>query len=541
MRKVSAIGSLVLLFGIAACTDDGQNETDEGNEATGSGDSTGDEEAAESSEGGNMVLVMPSDAVTLDPHDSTDVPSNIVFDNIYETLVYHDENTELQPGLAESYEQLDDLTWEFNLQEDVTFHDGEPFNADAVVANLDRLLDPDTASPRASLFEAIEDVEAVDEYTVHITTDTPFSPLPAHLAHGSGSMMSPAAIEADAEGELNLDTEPVGTGPFEFESWEQGNEIVLTNNPDYWEDPAHLDSVTYTVVPEQGTRLAMLENGEAHFVQQVEPANTERVEQMENASIVTQEMLGFEYIGFNNEVEPFDDVQVRRALSMAIDKDTIVEGLYEGYGTVADGPLGDMVFGASDDIEPLPYDPEQAEELLADAGYEDGFSTTLLTNDENPMRIQMAELAQDQLSDIGVELSIEQMEWGAYLDTIAEGNSEMFVLGWSSATGDADYVLHPNFHSDNLGAPGNQTFYVNEAFDDLVIEAREETDEETRLELYEEAEQLLIDEAPAIFTDHNDYIVGVADSVEGFDHHPNGLFPLDDVSITEEAEGGSVY
>ncbi|GAK09205.1 oligopeptide ABC transporter, periplasmic oligopeptide-binding protein OppA [Geomicrobium sp. JCM 19038] len=499
--------------------------------------SNANETSSEVEAGGNFILAMPSDPVTLNPHAATDIPSTIVFTNIYENLVMNDENMELQPALSESYDQIDDLTWEFNLREDVSFHDGEPFNADAVVTNFERFLDPDTASPRASLFELVEDIEAVDEYTVHFKTSAPFAPLPAHLAHGSAGIVSPKAIEQDEAGESDLTMNPVGTGPFEFDSWEQGNELVLSANESYYGEVPAIDQATFKVVPEQSTRIAMMEQGEAHYMQQIEPANVGQFDHMDDVSVITQEQLGYEYIGFNTEVEPFDDPLVRQALTMTVNRETLLEGLYDGYGLVAESPLTENTFGYSSNIEPLEYNPEKAKELLAEAGYEDGFEATILTNDANPLRVQVAELVQDYFQEVGVTLSIELMEWGAYLDAVGEGNSDMFVLGWSSATGDADYALHPNYHSDNLGSAGNQTFYQNEEVDEWLIQAREETDEDARLALYEQIEQQIVDDAPAIFTVHNDYIVGLSDHVDGFIHLPNGVLQLKNVSLSESDSG----
>ncbi|WP_255357899.1 ABC transporter substrate-binding protein [Geomicrobium sp. JCM 19037] len=333
-------------------------------------------------------------------------------------------------------------------------------------------------------------------------------------------------------------TNPVGTGPFELEEWDLNNEIVLANFQDYWGEPAILDQVSLRVVPEQGTRMAMMEQGEAHFMQQIEPANVARMEALDNMDVVSQEGFGIDYIGFNNEVEPFDDERVRQALSMALDREAIVEGLYEGYGSVADGPLNDLVNASSPDVESLPYDPERAQELLAEAGYEDGFSATMHTNDANPMRVQIAELAQDQFGEIGVDVTIEEVEWGAYLDLVDAGDTEMFILGWSISAGDADNGVRTLFHSDNFGSAGNQTLYHNEEVDDLLDEARAELDEEARQDLYGQVQQTLIDEAPMIYTLHTDYVVGVNSSVNDFIHYPNGQFPLWQVSIDEEASAG---
>ncbi|GAJ99080.1 glutathione ABC transporter substrate-binding protein [Geomicrobium sp. JCM 19055] len=538
--KRSFVPLAIASIALVACSSDPTEGENEGTE-TDSGSAEDSEEAEEDGEaaggeGGNFVLAMPADAVTLDPHQITDVPSHIVTLNLYENLIMFDEDMELQPVLAESYEQIDDLTWEFYLREGITFHDGAEFNADAVVTNFDRFLDPETASPRASLFEPIESVEAIDEFTVQITTDEPFAPLIPHLAHGSAGIISPDAIEADE----NITVNPVGTGPFELENWEQGNEIVLARYEDYWGDSAILDNVTLKVVPEQSTRMAMIEQGEAHFMQQIEPANVGRIDSLDNVEVVTQEGFGIDYIGFNTSVEPFDDPLVRQALSMALDSEAIVNGLYEGYGQVATNPLNDIVNGASADVEGLEYDPEQAAELLAEAGYEDGFSATLITNDANPMRVQIAELAQDQFGELGIDISIEQMEWGAYLDRVDSGDTEMFILGWSISSGDADNGLHPLFHSDNVGANGNQTFFENDELDELLDAAREEMDEDARQELYQQAQQILADEAPMIYTLHTDYVVGVADSVNDFIHYPNGQFPFWQISISEEA-GDSSY
>lgn len=214
---------------------------------------------------------------------------------------------EIQPELAEDFEQLDEYTWEFTLREDVTFTDGTPFNAESVQATLERVLDEETASPKNFMYEMIDEIEIVDDYTVQIITEFPFAPLAANLAHDGGGMISAQAIEEEANGERNLDLEPVGTGPFMLENWDQGNEVVLTRNEDYWGELTYLDTATYSVVPEQSTRIGQLETGEAHVIDDIEPINMSQIENLENADVSTVESLRLDYIGMNNEVEPFDD------------------------------------------------------------------------------------------------------------------------------------------------------------------------------------------------------------------------------------------
>ncbi|SDJ03950.1 glutathione ABC transporter substrate-binding protein [Natribacillus halophilus] len=541
----------VLVFSLsgvlAACADEPQEGeedagADDAEENGAEEDEDEDEEGDEAtSEGGDMVLAMGSDAVDLDPHGSNDTSSTHIRSNLYDKLVDYDENMELEPDLAEDYEQIDDNTWEFNLKEDVTFHDGEPFDADDVVATLERVIDPDFASEKAFLYEMIEEIEAVDEHTVQITTEYPFAPLDAHLAHDGGGMMSAAAIEEDENDERNLDTEPVGTGPFELENWDQGNEVVLTRNDDYHGGEIALDSATYTVVDEQLTRIGMLENNEAHVADDIEPSQMDQLEEMEGVDVSSVESLRLDYVGMNNEEEPFDDPDVRRAINMAVDKETIIEGVYEGYGEEAIGALNPLVFGYSEDIEPVDYDVDEAESLMDDAGYEDGFETTLLVEDVDQVNLQIAEILQQQLAEIGVDMSIEQQEWGALLDATAEGSYEMVMLGWTTVTGDADYAMYPLFHSDSHGAPGNRTFYDNEEVDELLDAGRETADDDERIEIYSEAQQIINDEATVVPLVHDDFRAGVHESVEGFIHYPDAQFDLRDVELVDDEVDGGGY
>src|SRR5699024_4502891 len=185
---------------------------------------------------------------------------------------------------------------------------------------------------------------------------------------------------------------------------------------------------------------------------------------------------------------PFDDERVRQAISMAIDKEQIIDGIYDGFGEPAIGPIPPDVFGYDDSVSGLEHDIDKAKELLAEAGYEDGFSTTIWTNDDRE-RVDTAVNVQSQLKEIGIDVEVEEVEWGAYLEQTANGEHDMFVLGWSTATGDADYAMYALFHSKNLGDPGNRTFTVDSELDDLLDEGRQEVDEEERLAIYSDAQE----------------------------------------------------
>ena len=228
--------------------------------------------------------------------------------------------------------------------------------------------------------------------------------------------------------------------------------------------------------------------------------------------------------------EPFNDVRVRQALSMAINKDEIISGIYEGIGIPAVGPLAPNVFGFDASVKPIEHNLDKAKELMKEAGLENGFSTTIWTND-NPERIKMAEYAQSKLKELNVEVEIEVVEWEAYLAQTAEGKHDMFILGWSTVTADADYGLYLLFHSANVGEPGNRTFLKDEELDQLLSDGRKENDPEKRKALYKQAQEKLIELAPMLYIHHQEYLDGVSDKVKGYWRHPNGIMQLHGVSI----------
>lgn len=531
MKNFKASWLLLIVLGaalfLAACAG-GSDESEEQQSGTG-------EEAA----GGDLVLAVLSDASSLDPHGANDVPSVIVQETIFDTLLDKDENSEIIPGLAESWEAVDELTWKFKLQEGVKFHDGEDFNAEAVKVNLERILNPELGSPRTNLFDMISEIEVLDEYELQITTEYAFSPLLAHLSHNSVGMISPVSIAQANEDLANGDdpfnaisTNPVGTGYFKFESWDPGNNIKVVKNEDYWGEPAFVDSVEFRVVPDSQVRLADLETGNVHIIDPVQPNEVERIDGTGFGSLHQQASSSLAYLGFNTKKEPFDNPLVRQAISHAIDREAIISGIYEDYAILANGVMAPGTFGYSEETDVLEYDMDKARELLAEAGYEDGFSTSIWTND-NPQRQSIAVLAQESLAELGIEVDIEVMEFGAYLDKTSTGEHDMFILGLSNPTGDADYQIYSLFHSSQLGNPGNRSFYENPVIDELLDNARRASDTDERLALYKEATDIVTEEAPMVFLLHNEYLLGIAENVTGFDIDSGGIYNLKNVKIEE--------
>lgn len=528
---------LALSLVLAACAGGSSNESE--NKGSDDKGTTNEDSAGTPVEGGDLVIAVLSDASSLDPAGSNDVPSSVVQANIFETLVKRDEDNNIIPGLAEEWEAIDDTTYEFTLRQGVKFHNGEEFTAEAVKASLDRIRDPKVASPRYFLFEMIKDIEVVDEYTVRITTDYPFAPLLAHLSHNGGGIISPKSIEADyaamdsgqKAGSI-ISEAPVGTGYFKFVSWTPGDEIKLEKNDEYWGDKVHVDTVAFKVSSESATRNADLERGFVHIADPVQPIEVAGINNSEYGSVNQKASSSLSYIGFNTEKAPFDDVRVRQAISMMANKTNIIDGIYEGFGIPAKGPLSPGIFGYNEDAQPLEYNPEEAKKLLAEAGYADGFKTTIWTND-NPQRIDMAVLLQAGLKELNIDVVIEQMEFGTYLEKTANGEHDMYILGWSNPTGDADYGMYALYHSSQKGNAGNRSFYENPEVDKLLDEGRRQTDPDERIKIYNKIQEYLIEDAPMVYIHHQEYLTGVSKNITGFSIDTSGIYQLQDVQFVE--------
>ncbi|MDQ0198746.1 glutathione ABC transporter substrate-binding protein [Neobacillus ginsengisoli] len=488
----------------------------------------GNETSKASKEGGTLVIARLSDAENLDHQFmSTINAASVTHRKIYEGLVGRDKNSEIQPLLAERWKQLDDTTWEFYLRKDVKFHDGTSFNANAVKATFDRLLDPKVASPRAVVFKMVKEVKVIDDYTVQFVLKEPFSPLLSILANHEGDIISPKAIEKYGKKIIQV---PDGTGPFVFKSWSPGKEIVLVKNENYWGEKAKVDKVVFKVVPEETTRVSMLETGEAQIAEPLSVTMMDTVEASSNSEVYRSEGYGTEYIGFNVTKKPFNDVRVRKAIAHAIEMDSIIKGVYNNVGKKANSLMGSKVFGYSPDLKAYDYNLNEAKKLLAEAGYPNGFETTLLTMDSKE-RVNLAEVVQSQLKGIGIKVNVRVMEYGTFVQQVNKGDSEMFILSWRNATGDADYNQYNLFHTASQGPAGNTFFYSNKQVDGLIDAARREKDEQKRITLYAEAQALEMKDAPYIPVRVIENVAAVAKNVKGFSISPSGYLEINDVSI----------
>ncbi|WP_088044433.1 glutathione ABC transporter substrate-binding protein [Bacillus sp. EAC] len=482
----------------------------------------------ESKGGSTLVIARLSDAENLDQQFmSTINAASVTHHKIYEGLVQRDKNNEIQPMLAEKWNRINETTWEFNLRHDVQFHDGTPFNAEAVKKTFDRLLDPKVASPRAVVFKMVNQVKVVDEYTVQFILKEPFSPLLSILANHEGGIISPKTINKYGK---DIIQEPNGTGPFVFDSWSPGQEITLVKNKNYWGDKPKVDKVIFKVVPEDSTRISMIETGEAQIAEPLPVAVMDQVESSTAMDVYRSEGFGTEYIGFNVNKKPFNDVRVRKAIAHAVEMDSIIKGVFNNVGKKANSAMGSKVFGYDAELKAYDYNLKEAKKLLKEAGYANGFDATILTMDSKE-RVNLAEVIQSQLKGIGINLKVQVMEYGSFVERVNKGQSQMFIISWRNATGDADYNQYNLFHTDSRGAAGNTFFYSNQKVDDLINAARKETEEEKRKELYAEAQEIEMSDAPYIPVRVIENVAAVSKDVKGFSISPSGYLEINDVSI----------
>lgn len=519
---------------------------------------------------GDLVMAMMSDVVTLDPHDSNDASSGQVRINIYERLINTDVEMNLEPGLATEWEAVDETTWNFKLREGTTFHSGADFTAEDVKATFDRVLDPAVGSTVSFLYEMIEEVEVVDDLELNIHLEYSFAPLISHLAHNTAGIMSKELIDKDYQNaideaglEITLEeyyelrdaggdefdevaaemgeflghiiaAEPDGTNHLKFASRSAGNEVVFDLFEDFQGGERNFDTVTFRVIPEAGSRMAELETGGIDIVKELDATNYDRVVNGENTDVVEAESLRTEYLGMNTQNAPFDDQNVRKAIAHAIDRDMIVEGVLNGIGNVANGPLASGVFGYDEEVSTQVYDVEKAKEFMAESSVPDGFDTTIWVRNEEQY-VNIALYIQESLAEIGINAEIEQMEWGAYLERLGNGEHDMYILGWTTVTADADYGLYVLNHSETYGAAGNRAFFSTPELDELLEEGRSTADPDERLAIYKEAQEIIIEESPVVYLMHQNFVAGYnTENVKGITISAVGDVRFEDVEFVNE-------
>ncbi|EAU48087.1 ABC transporter substrate-binding protein [Salipiger bermudensis] len=489
---------------------------------------------------GVLIVGQIAEPKALDPAAVTAVNDFRILMNVYDGLVRYKSGTlEVEPALATAWEISEDGTeYTFTLREGVTFHDGSPFNAEAVVFNFERMLNEDHSYhdtgpfPLAFFFSSVSSVEAVDDLTVKFTLSEPYAPFLSNLAYPTGLIVSPAAVEQHG---ADFGRNPSGTGAFTFAEWRSNEAVVVEANPDYWDGAPELQAVVFRPITDANTRTAEMLAGGIDMMVEVPPV---ALSQFQDDAFQVFEQAGPHvwFLILNAKEGPFADKRVRQAANYAINKEALVNDVLEGTAEVAAGPTPPaFAWAYNEALEPYPYDPEKAKELIAEAGAEGAELTFYVTEGGSGMLdpVAMGTAIQADLNAVGLDTTIETYEWNTFLGQVnpgLEGKADMAEMAWM--TNDPDTLPFLALRTDAWPDKGgfNSGYYSNPEVDELLEKARVATDQDERAALYKQMQEIVQEDAPWVFVANWKQNAVTNDRVEGFELQPSFFLLLDDVS-----------
>ncbi len=458
-----------------------------------------------------LIYTQSSESVTLHPHEATDVYSRRIISNIFDRLIETDENLKIVPGLAESWEQLSPTELKFNLRKGVKFQNGDELTSEDVKYTLENAK---KSSKVGTLYSSIDTVETPDKYTAIVKTSAPSGSLIHHLTHITASILNKNYYENTKD----VNHVPMGTGAYSLVEWKPGSYMTLKRNDGYFRGKPAIEIVEVRGIPEENSRVIAIETGEHHITGDIDSIGRKILGDRKDIRVEEISSLGVGYLGINTEKGALQDKNVRKAIAMGINRDIIIESVLNGAVEKANSILGPGVVGYSKETTPFEYNPEEAKKLLEDSGYKD-LSLTLVTSN-NELRKQMSEIIQAQLKEIGIDVKIEILEWAAFLSATGTGKSDLFMLGWSNSSGDADYGIGSVLHSSMKGSSGNRSFFDNPTFDALLDKGKVELDSTKRSELYAQAQNIMNEEVPILPIYFMPASAGIREEVKGFVQSP---------------------
>lgn len=555
MRKTGKkLYALLLAASMVALTACGGGSGDAGSAPAGSsaapaagGETQAQAEIAEGasvSQETDIVAAVNVDFTTMDPMDTSDTLSGGIQRMISDSLFGFDDDMGIVPMLATGYEANDEATeFTITLREGISFTDGTPWNADAALANFAKWDDESLGLKRTTfLCNVLDSFEKVDDYTIKVNLTEPFGAFISNLAHPACVIMCPKTIEAGVEA---CARNPVGTGQYKFVEWIEGDHLTLELNKDWWgydadicggtalaDADAGFKTITFKPVPESATRVAMLQSGDAQLIWPIPTESVSVLESDPNVASFQGDGIVVRYFMMNTQKAPFNDVRVRQAIDYAINKEAYIQVVKNGLAIPATSIIGPAVQYYKGN-EPRPYDPEKAKALLAEAGYPDGFTTSVMYANTTANQKQV-EFLKQQLEQVGINLELNGLESAVVnqkvQDTDAPGSEaevECYVIGWSPSTGDADWGIRPLVAIESEPPMSyNICYFENEELEGYIKTGLESADDATRKEAYEKAQDLLWEETPMIFlcVDSNTWATGA--KVQNVKIYPDGAINM---------------
>jgi len=436
---------------------------------------------------------------------------------IFDPLIRLEPSTmTLIPWIATDWDMPDGYTLNMQLRDDVFFTNGDQLTASDVKFTFERLVE---APVTRALFEMIEYVEIHDDHNITMHLNEPFVPILFQLSMNQAGIVSERAVLEYGD---DFATNPVGSGMFKYDHTVLGDRVVLARNDNFWGDAPAIREMTFRVIPEMANRFIEVETGGADIALAISHTDINRAEVTD--SVVLHRAMNFSnnFIILNTQKPPFDDVRVRHAINHALDVEAIAAIAFGGTGSVSTGPLTPLHLHYIE-VEPFEFNVELARELLAEAGFPDGFSTTIWSNSGNQQRADVAEMVQNQLRAIDIDVTVEIIEWATYLELTGAGDHYMCILGWVGGNTDPNTGLFMTYHSSNFGGPGNRSFYHNPEVDRLLMEGRGVVDYAERAAIYAEIQHLIRDDAPMVFLHVGEELALSSPDVRGFAPAPTQL------------------
>ena len=480
--------------------------------------------ASPASAAGTFRLAVNQEIVSLDPIATSDNASIFTQLLIFDTLVRPSKDaTKIEPGLADNWQiSADGKTYTFKLR-DAKFSDGSPVRASDVEFSLKRAGSDQSRWKR--FFAGIKNIEAPDERTIVLRLDEPFTPLLNNLALFSSAIVPRSAVEANGG---SFFEKPVGSGPFVLENWAKGQGIYLKKNEHYWQKgKPNLDRAELLVITEGNSRVLKLQAGEIDGAMEVPLNQMQALGRAPGIKTAVATVFRSDFVLMNTKRKPFDDVRVRQALNYAVDKEGLIKGLLYGNGKVANSPMPPMAY-SDESLKPYPHDAAKAKELLAQAGYASGFTTSILVHSGRPLHRQVAQALQSSLAAVGVTATIQMIEGGTHFSTTKEGNFDLAVSYATSDTIDPDQlvgflVVNPE------RANAYHTEWKNERVNELYEKERRTPDGPERGAMFKEITKLSHEGAPSIFLFYPGTPYAYRDKFEGFEVLPTSNFRLEDI------------